>query len=132
MKVRSGFVSNSSSSSFIIRGVKLKINNVAKRLGVDPNVAELHEKIYDKFGYSHGIGKVAMESTRCYFDDDGRTYNTADVIVGVRIVDLDDGEVGVIPDPDDSKIRQKIEKKIGSIGDKKLKTYIQFVSNDNF
>ena len=45
---------------------------------------------------------------------------------------LDDGVVEVITEPDDAKVRQKIEAKIGSIGDKKLRTYVQYVSNDNF
>lgn len=127
MKIRSGFVSNSSSSSFVIRGAKFKIDDIAKRLGINPNTSDLYEELTCKFTY--GNGKVGIKSTRYYFDTN--SGNKEDVIVGVRIADLDDGVVSVIPDVDDIKVKQKIENKIGPIN-QKLKTYIQFVSNDNF
>lgn len=112
--------------------MKLKIADLAKRLLVNPATPELHEELYNKFVGGWGNGKIRVESTRWYFDSDSSTYNTADVVVGIQIADLDDGVVGTIPDADDAKIRQKLEAKIGDIGKKKLKTYVQFVSNDNF
>lgn len=126
MKIRNGFVSNSSSSSFVIRGVKLKIVDVAKRLKEDPTQDDLFDVLSDRFDY--GKGKVNCESARCFFD--GESHNTADVIVGVQVADLDDGNVVEIKDPDDIRIRKKIEGKVGKIGN--LKTYAQYISNDNY
>jgi hypothetical protein len=130
MKIRQGFVSNSSSSSFVVRGLRMKIKDLAKQLDIDPNKGDLFNKVYNKFGYAYGKEKVVLESTRYYFSDEDA--NSADVIVGVTMVDLNDGVVGIIPDVSDLEMRQKIENKIGSIGKAKLQTFIQFVSNDNY
>lgn len=126
MKIRKGFVSNSSSTSFIIRGVKLEIGEVADRLNIDPTQDNLFKAIYNEFGY--GREKVQCESASDFFD--GEDYNKTDVIVGMHFASLDDGVVVEVEDPDDTAIRAKIEEKIGKVGD--LKTYIQFVSNDNY
>jgi len=125
MKIRTGFVSNSSSSSFVLRGVKMKISALAKIFNEDTAQDNLFDKLYDHFGYS---GAVKLESTRQYFD--GEDCNTADVIVGVKLITLEDGEVTELKDPNDVKTKEKIEKKIGKVS--KLKTYIQYVSNDNY
>lgn len=131
MKVRNGFVSNSSSSSFVVRGVKLKIDKLAKRLEIDPLAPSLFYKICGKIGCSWGNGKVVVESTKSYFNRN-EDIDNMDVIVGVQLVDLDDGVPKVLLDIDDTKIRQRIEKKIGSIEKEKLQTYAQYISNDNF
>ena len=43
MKLRSGFVSNSSSSSFIIAGISLEEKELARRLGISVEDAEENE-----------------------------------------------------------------------------------------
>jgi hypothetical protein len=139
MKVRNGFVSNSSSSSFVIRGIKMKETELAKILKIEikeyteedeENGDDLYSELDTKFGYS---GPVQLESTKNYFDrceEEGE--GEGEVIVGVSIAELEDGSVTELPEKDDAKIKAKIEKKLKTKIDKPLKTYIQFVSNDNY
>lgn len=135
MKVRTGFVSNSSSSSFVIRGLKLKKDYVATCVGVKPedcnfsDPTELYEAIWCKlYNKKSGAGKIAFEDTSNFFTDD----ISDTMIVGVELVSLDDGQVYQIPEPDDEKIRSKISKVLGRDVKEKLHTYIQYISNDNF
>ena len=52
MRLRNGFVSNSSSSSFIIAGISLEEKELARRLGIsvedaEENEIEAGESLYD-------------------------------------------------------------------------------------
>jgi hypothetical protein len=79
MKVRNGFVSNSSSSSFCIWGIHLhdNIQNVIGFEDIDPNTNEIDHDMYEKMdtpeikklGYSHyGYGSVWLgEDVAMYF-----------------------------------------------------------------
>lgn len=125
MKIRNGFVSNSSSSSFVIRGIKMKEKELAKICGIDENADDLFDELYNYFGYGKG---VQIQSTRDFFDGN----STGEVIIGVDLANLDDGVVKALPEPDDVKIKDKIEKKLGTKINSALRTYIQFVSNDNY
>ena len=129
MKIRNGFVSNSSSSSFVVRGVKMKEIDLAKILNIDPtdlnDHCDLLSKLYSKIGYG---GEIKLKSTRDFFDGD----ETGEVIVGVEIADLNDGVVEELKDPDDATIKEKIEKKLGTSIAEPLKTYMQYISNDNY
>ena len=53
MKIRNGFVSNSSSSSFIIRGMKLTSDEIIKALNIHQEIdglndGDIYEFLYDK------------------------------------------------------------------------------------
>ena len=119
MKIRNGFVSNSSSSSFIIRGIRIKKDAVAKAFGVDS---------FDKIPWNRNDG-IVIEDTRDYFDGE----ETDDCIVGIDLGDLEDGVVKEIPNTHDPDII----KKLNSIGifapnHNSLSTFVQYISNDNY
>ena len=130
MKIRNGFVSNSSSSSFIIRGMKLTKDEIIKTLNIPQEEIDDFEE--DDYEFSEFLGSklgFSIQPDGNYFGS--RDYNT--LIVGESIGHLNDGEARELKDrtpEDDAKIIAKFEA-LGFTG-KILKTYVQMVSNDNY
>jgi len=115
MKIRSGFVSNSSSSSFIVHGVKIKI--------------EEFENLKNK-DLVRGLGLVIQEDKNYFSDSMSENY-----IVGKCGGWLEDGEVKKLQWLTENEKTELIEKfdKIGIvINSNQIETYIQYVSNDNY
>ncbi len=131
MKSRHGFVSNSSSSSFIIRGIRIKTKEVAKILNIDISEIEDLYEIYDaieSFLWKNEDNDLTIERDVCVFEESP----PESLIIGKEIGRLEDGCISVIPDS--TKIDVEIREKLESIGisEINLETYAQYVSNDNF
>jgi hypothetical protein len=133
MKIRNGFVSNSSSSSFIIRGAKLSKDELIKTLNISQEEIDKYKDDYDFYYYilykklkSDGL---SVEPDGNYFGE--KTYET--LIVGQSLGGLEDGDVRELLDrtPEED---YELLKKFENLGfkDMKLSTYIQMVSNDNY
>ena len=130
MKIRNGFVSNSSSSSFIIRGMKLKRDKIISTLNISQSEIDENDddyEIYEFLGKKFG-NNFSIEPDGNYFG--GIDYEI--LIVGDSLGRLEDGEVIEFKDrteEQDKAILDKFEA-LGFTG--KLSTYIQMISNDNY
>lgn len=122
MKVREGFVSNSSSSSFVLRGIEIKEKELAKIWDIDTKSEDLFELLYSE---AHKR-KLMIESTRDYFDGEP----TGKVVIGKDLGELPDGVVVGLKTPNDVDIKNLL--KTNNIPSKELTTFVQYVSNDNY
>jgi len=129
MKIRSGFVSNSSSSSYIIRGAEItkeEAVNIAtlmgKEIAEDDDLVEVLDEI---FPYA---SPIRLHEKRNYFDGDEETG----FIIGRDMGDLEDGSFVEIPEPTKEEDAEtlKVLDKYGVTG--QLKTYVKMISNDNY
>ena len=131
MKIRAGFVSNSSSSSFVLRGTKLTTEEIIKVLNIPQDeIDEFEEDEYELYEFlGEKLIGFSVEVDGNYFG--GKDYST--LVVGESIGSLEDGDVEELKEytPEEN---QKLIEKFEALGfkDVKLKTYVQMVSNDNY
>jgi hypothetical protein len=156
MKIRSGFVSNSSSSSFILRGIRTTREELIKSLNITQEEIDEYEEDGDygfiellnaklNSGSRYGdiekwrakLGEITLkdylevsldiEPTGNYFGN--LDYNN--LIIGKYLGTFEDGEVTEIGGSEgiDDLVISELSK-IGLSGS--LKTFVQMVSNDNY
>lgn len=130
MKIRNGFVSNSSSSSFIIRGMKISTDEAIEKLGISQEEIDNCEE--DDYEISQLISKKLKGfqieyDGNCFYEMD---YTT--LIVGESLGYLNDGEAIELKEytPEENEALLKKFEKLGFTG--KLSTFVQMVSNDNY
>ena len=120
MKIRNGFVSNSSSSSFILRGIEITKADFLEAIGKTED--ELNEK------YSGFYDYIESKLKLCTFPNDEDDYDV--INIGEDLGSVDNGEVRAIKEfseNDDTKLRTKLEKAGFKVD--KIKTYIMGTSN---
>jgi hypothetical protein len=130
MKIRQGFVSNSSSSSFVIRGAKYDIDTIKQVFSLTGDGNDIQDQLYN----DAKIKPLKVDGDRDYFTSPGdEYYENKHIIFGLNVLELNDGSVSELSDPDthtDDAIKRKL-KELG-LPETDLKTYIQFISNDNW
>jgi len=135
MKVRQGFVSNSSSQSFVIRGIKIDTKKLSKLCEItwvksDTELSDLFTDVQNHV--TDKLDGYTVEPTGCYFGD----VDYKEVIVGKELESLEDGCATEYDNKaitaQDKKIVEDF-KQIGiDIDEKDLSLFVQYISNDNF
>lgn len=133
MKIRNGFVSNSSSSSFILRGAEYTTKELIESLAIESEVQEYIEED-DLYEVMEAIRSklptgLQVEPTGNMFD----SYDYDNLLVGKDYGYLEDGGV-VELDEHTPESDKEITDQLESVGikSKKLRTYVQMISNDNY
>lgn len=133
MKIRNGFVSNSSSSSFIIRGAEYTTKELIEFLNIESEVQEYLEEddLYEVMETieSKLPSGLKVKPTGNIFD----SYDYDNLLVGKDYGYLEDGGV-VELDEHTTESDKEITDQLESVGikSKKLRTYVQMISNDNY
>jgi hypothetical protein len=131
MKIRNGFVSNSSSSSFVLRGAKFNVSEILEALNMSKDeLVEFDDDKYEIFEFFQDqLKDFCVEPTGNFFGE--QDYDN--LLVGDSIGHLPDGSVTELKEYTKEE-NDDLIKRLEEFGFKtpKISTYAQMVSNDNY
>ena len=143
MKLHVGFISNSSSSSFVVRGIKVSRDELIKVLGLDIDKKKLEEE-YDGNLFYAIIEEAYLKEKKLGIDIETMVTGPVEeeledddplkkfFIVGKSLGEMDDGVVYDLGETkiDDKEVIQLLEKAGFKV--EKLSTFVRYLSNDNY
>ena len=133
MKIRLGFVSNSSSQSFVIYGVLVKKEELRNLLGIEINGEdskyEAFDRIWSALDKKTVSGYLTLKDTRDYFGGD----ETDDCVIGHKWGEMNDGCIEQIDDMSEYEKQKTLDdlKALGLNVDK-ISIFAGYISNDNY
>lgn len=139
MKIRHGFVSNSSSSSFVFRGIKVPFKTFLKTFDIDvENYDEetnsdcfedfLSDEMKKKLPKSSKLEVVSTAYTGQYLED-STEYTKSPVIIGYSLKDMDEGAYEEVPELSLEKEQKLINELLElplKLNMDNLKTFVKF------
>lgn len=134
MKVRNGFVSNSSSQSFVVWGIKVPVDAFFKLFPLGENEKKDNALDDIEFYLKKKLGKIpegfGCHTDRYYFG--GTNEEIENIFVGLEEGELCDGAFVEIKCADKQEISNKLVDMGFEANEDNISLFVKMVSNDNY
>jgi len=139
MKTRNGFVSNSSSQSWIVRGMVVNLSDIEDILQIEADERRpsnsIRKAIMEKFPetkISEWESSINVwENMNWFRSSDGDSCES--LIIGRSIGGPEDGDWEIIPEHDDNELLELLAKILSlKVTEIELNTYFRYISTDNY